>query len=54
MTEVLYCPKRNECFLFEKRFEYCAKTNTIIAYLMSDLKRDVKINIKDLVHIGWL
>lgn len=54
MIEVLYSPEHNELYVFTGCYEYNAETNTMILYLMTNRKKCVTIQAKDLVHVGWL
>ena len=53
MTEVLYCPKNNELFLFGS-FKLDTKNKTMILYLQTSRKRMKRVEASELVHIGWL
>jgi len=54
MTEVLYCPKNNELFIFTGCYEFDMQNNTMILYLQARRKRMVTVEASKLVHIGWL
>ena len=63
MTEVLYDPINNELYLFNGMFEVDTKRHTMTIYVMSAKKlgmalkskdKVLKVNTKELVHIGWL
>jgi hypothetical protein len=54
MTEVLYCPKNNELFIFTGCYELDTKSKTVILYLQARRKRMVIAKASELVHIGWL
>jgi hypothetical protein len=54
MTEILYCPKNNEFFLFTGAFEIDEKKKTIVLYLQTRRKRMKAVAASELVHIGWL
>lgn len=63
MIEVLYDPINNEIYLFNGKFEVDTKRLTITIYVMGYKKlgmalksknKTIKVNAKDVVHIGWL
>jgi hypothetical protein len=63
MTEVLYDPINDELYLFNGMFEVDTKRHEIKIYVIRSTKlgmalkikdKTVKIEAKNLVHIGWL
>ncbi len=54
MTEILYCPKKNELLLFTGCYELDMQNNTMVLYLQTRRKRMVTVAANELVHIGWL
>ena len=60
MTEILYSPKHNELFLFTGQYEFNPNDQTMTLYLITKRRKSVlpstlvKIEAKDLIHVGWL
>lgn len=63
MTEVLYDPTNNEIYLFNGKFEVDTEKLTMTIYVVGYKKlgmalkskdKTFKVNVKKLIHIGWL